>query len=225
MVIKNITSPLVLDKATVATRLGYHNRVPPLMVTELIDRQIDAALNLIHPVYSYHFKRLENLTAPDFSLEGHLSFSSKTVSYVLSGCQSVAVYLATIGRDIDIEITHLMSDRQTMAGTILDMISSIAIVQTLSQLRADVRETAENQGLQTTRHYAPGYCDWDIRQQRILFPVLDSAALEVHLNEACMMIPRKSVSGVIGIGILDKNKKPPCVLFCQKSATCEYRNM
>ncbi len=225
MVIKKITVPLILDKTTIATRLGYRNRMLPTKVAELIDRQLDVATKILQPVYSYQFRRLENLAIPDFLIEGQLSFSSKTVSYVLDGCQNIAVYLATIGNDIDLEIARLMNQQQLMAGTIMDIIGSAAITQTLNNLRADVKEVAEKQGLQTTRHYAPGYCDWDIRQQRILFPILDSAALEVRLNEACMMIPRKSVSGIIGIGIIDKNKKTPCLLFCQKSETCEYRNM
>ena len=152
-------------------------------------------------------------------------FSSKVVSYTLSDCQSVAVYLATIGRDIDLEINRLMSERQTMAGNILDTIGSMAIIQTLSQLRTDVREAVKIQGFQTTRHYSPGYCDWDIRQQRIIFSVLGSNTLKVTLNEACSMIPRKSISGIIGIGIPDKQKQSPCGLFCLKSATCEYRNL
>ncbi len=225
MVIKKITVPLILDKTTIAIRLGYRDRMLPTKVDELIDRQLDVATKILHPVYSYQFRRLENLAIPDFLIEGQLSFSSKTVSYVLDGCQNIAVYLATIGNDIDLEIARLMNQQQLMAGTIMDIIGSAAITQTLNNLRADVKEVAEKQGLQTTRHYAPGYCDWDIRQQRILFPILDSAALEVRLNEACMMIPRKSVSGIIGIGIIDKNKKTPCLLFCQKSETCEYRNM
>jgi hypothetical protein len=126
---------------------------------------------------------------------------------------------------MDKEITRLFNEKQTMAATVLDTIGSIAINQILNQLRTDVTLAAEKMGLQSTRHYAPGYCDWELEQQRILFPVLEYIELGVKLNEACMMIPRKSVSGVIGIGRIDKNKKAPCGIFCKKSTTCEYRNM
>jgi hypothetical protein len=224
MVIKNLPTSSMLDKATVVARLGYRDRKPPEMVIRYIDEQVENALKLIRPVYSFQVRQIESVLSPDFKLEGNLYFSSKTVSYVLDDCREVAVYLATVGIEMDKEITRLFSEKQTMAGTILDTIGSIAIVQTLNQLRTDVRLAAEKRGLQSTRHYAPGYCDWDISQQRILFPVTEYSKLGVQLNEACMMIPRKSVSGVIGIGNIDKNKKTPCGLFCQKATTCEYRN-
>jgi hypothetical protein len=225
MVIKDIKTTLAINKAAVIAKMGYRDRTPPEMVVRRIGEQIETALKLIHPVYSYKFIEIDSIATPSFTLEGGLKFSSKTVSYALDGCQKVAVYVATLGPDIEKQITLLFSEKQTLDGTILDNIGSIAINQTLSLLRNDVKIAAEEMGFQTTRHYGPGHCDWELEQQQILFNALDSSEIGMQLNKACMILPRKSVSGVIGIGKIDQNKKTPCVLFCHKSANCEYRNL
>ena len=225
MVIKNISTSSILDKNVVMVQLGYGDRTPPEMVSMCIDEQIEYARQWMRPIYSFHFRGVENISFPDFQIEGGLTFSSKVVSYVLDGCEKVAVYLATLGKEMDKEITRLFSKKETLAATVLDIIGSTAINQTLKHLRDDVGLNAGKMGLESTRHYAPGYCDWDLSQHRILFKVLDYSDMGVSLNNACMMTPRKSVSGIIGIGNIDNNKKAPCGLFCKKSATCEYRNM
>lgn len=225
MVIKNIAVSLVLDKNAIMFRLGYQDRMPPELVIRRVDEQMENAQRLMHPIYSFYFRDIENISFPDFQLEGGINFSSKVVSYALEGCEKAAVYLATLGKEMDKEIARLFSEKQTMAATVLDIVGSIAITQTLKQLRGDVGVAAGEMGLDATRHYAPGYCDWDLSQHRILFPILNHTEMGVSLNQACMMSPRKSVSGIIGIGKIDKNKKSPCGLYCKKAATCEYRNM
>ena len=48
--------------------------------------------------------------------------------------------------------------------------------------------------------FSPGYGDWRLEEQRILFPVLDCAhTIGLTLTESCMMAPVKSVTAVIGI--------------------------
>jgi hypothetical protein len=225
MVTKALNTTLIIDRATVISKMGYRDRTPPEMIIRRIDEQIENALKLVTPMYSYRFRKIVNITVPGFELEGGLTFSSQTVSYALDGCREAAMYLATLGPGLEQEIIRLFTEKQTISGAILDTVGSVVINQTLRQLRADVKIGAEEMGLQATRHYGPGHCDWDIAQQKILFPALENGELGVHLNEACMMTPRKSITGIIGIGKLDKNKTAPCNLFCKKAATCEYRNI
>ena len=81
-----------------------------------------------------------------------------------------------------------------------------------------VREIANSNGTDVTLRYSPGYCDWDITQQRVLFQAMDSAPLGVSLTDECLMVPRKSVSGIIGMGRFEKRqlfKYLPC-RFCTK---------
>jgi 5-methyltetrahydrofolate--homocysteine methyltransferase len=48
--------------------------------------------------------------------------------------------------------------------------------------------------------FSPGYGDWALEEQKILFPVLDCAhAIGLTLTESCMMAPVKSVTAVMAI--------------------------
>jgi 5-methyltetrahydrofolate--homocysteine methyltransferase len=48
--------------------------------------------------------------------------------------------------------------------------------------------------------FSPGYGDWPLEEQKILFPVLDCAhTIGLTLTESCMMAPVKSVTAVIAI--------------------------
>ena len=48
--------------------------------------------------------------------------------------------------------------------------------------------------------YSPGYCNWDIREQQILFSLFPPEPCGVHLSESSLMTPEKSVSGFYALG-------------------------
>jgi cobalamin-dependent methionine synthase I len=129
----------------------------------------------------------------------------------------VAIFLATIGSRLEDGVSQLMSKRQILKATILDAVGSEAAEKTACYIEDRVRELASSNGAEITLRYSPGYCDWDITQQRVLFEAMDSAPLGVELTEECLMVPRKSVSGIIGVGRFESKilRFSPC-RFCTK---------
>ena len=70
--------------------------------------------------------------------------------------------------------------------------------------------------------FSPGSTTyWDITQQKVIFRILDDKEVEnttgIKLNEHYIMIPRKSVSGVMG----DTDKPFQECQFCK--IRCEFR--
>jgi cobalamin-dependent methionine synthase I len=61
--------------------------------------------------------------------------------------------------------------------------------------------------------FSPGYCDWPVEEQRILDGILDFSKIGVRLTDSYMMAPKKSVSGVVGIG--------PKNIFSGSRSQCE----
>jgi hypothetical protein len=61
------------------------------------------------------------------------------------------------------------------------------------------RHISEQYGLETTSNMGPGQLDWPIEQQRELFSLLGHVkdTIGVTLTESLMMVPRKSISGII----------------------------
>jgi hypothetical protein len=68
----------------------------------------------------------------------------------------------------------------------------------------------------------PGQEGWSIWQQRVIFERLPTDEIGVRLTDSCLMIPRKSVSFVIGMG---PQMRPDAVAcdFCSKREQCLWR--
>jgi len=218
---KTITA-VNIDRNEVCRYLGYKGHTPPAFISSLIDSQIARAYKLIKPTYTYALKAIQSIKGCEVFLEGSLVLTAQTVSYVLSDCEFVAILLTTIGPDLEKESSNLMESGETLKATILDAIGSEAVEKTADRLQDHVEDLAEKMGCQATLRYSPGYCDWDVAQQEVLFKAIDSTVLGVKLTANCMMVPLKSVSGIIGIGKFDKTKPPPC-LECSRKASCPYK--
>jgi cobalamin-dependent methionine synthase I len=83
---------------------------------------------------------------------------------------------------------------------------------------------AATEGLQTTVSLSPGMLGWPVEEgQRQLFSLLDASLIGVILTRDYLMIPRKSLSLVIGVGTKVNVEGKPCD-FCTMYDTCRYRS-
>jgi hypothetical protein len=87
---------------------------------------------------------------------------------------------------------------------------------------AEVREIAENHQWGSGMRAQPGQEGWPIQQQKVLFECLNTDGIGVSLTNSYLMIPRKSVSFVIGMG---PDMRPDAVAcdFCSKRNRCPWR--
>ena len=133
------------------------------------------------------------------------TLKSKKLKSVFGPCQKAAVFVTTIGSDVDRLIQQNMQ-QQPHYGYILDTAASLA-AETAAQYLYDYidQNIKDDQGL--TMRYSPGYCDWPLIEQKKIFTMLPSDHIGVTLTETACMSPRKSVSGVIGICPADTAKE------------------
>ena len=83
---------------------------------------------------------------------------------------------------------------------------------------------ARADGFVISRRFSPGYCDWDVSQQKMIFEAVNADSIGVHLTDECLMIPKKSISGIIGIGHSEGGLEDynPCTT-CDKRDCLERR--
>ena len=213
-----------IDKDEVCRYLGYRKDLGPnSSISSLIDEEMDEAYVLIQPLCFYQLMDIRRIRQPWVVLEDGLTITSDVLSRVLARCHQVAIFVASIGCDLEERVAQLMKDGQMLMATILDAIGSEAAEKTACYLQDKVQEVATSNGLDITLRYSPGYCDWDITQQRVLFEAMDSSPLGVSLSEECLMMPRKSVSGIIGVSRFKRYqlRYSPC-RFCPKT-DCQSR--
>jgi len=154
-------------------------------------------------------------------LDGGTPLDSQRLADVLNPCGKAAVFLVTMGSDVDCLIHESMENRPHY-GVVLDAAASVA-AESAAQYVQDTIGTKLNGDEATTLRYSPGYCDWPLKEQKKLFKLLPYREIGVKLSEAALMSPRKSVSGVIGIcpAKLAKTSGNACVNCTRRN--CPYR--
>jgi hypothetical protein len=116
----------------------------------------------------------------------------------------IATFVVTIGSALERLSRAWLRAGRVMQGTVADAIASEAAEATAQRLKGEVRAWAQARGLEITPPYSPGYCGMNLRQQVPLFASLPTQQINVRITPSCLMLPIKSVSGLIGIGPADK---------------------
>lgn len=131
------------------------------------------------------------------TLSKTFSLESRKLATVFDPCQNAAVFLVTLGPEVDAAIKNAMVESPHY-GYVLDTAASMAVESAAEYVQETIgTRVAENQSI--TRRYSPGYCDWDLEGQEQLFEMLPHRRIDVSLSETYYMEPRKSISGIIGI--------------------------
>ena len=133
--------------------------------------------------------------ATGVTLESGTRFNSRDLAAHLKGCEEALLLGATLGSRVDAAI------RRLALGSVAEGAAAQAVAAALIESYCDeVQARFDTGGLAQRHRFSPGYGDWDLAEQRLLFPVLNCAKLiGLTLTEGCMMAPSKSVTAVIGL--------------------------
>ena len=176
-------------------------------------RSLDDCRHLLKPAVLYTAKPIVKAMNNSVVLKDNVSFSGRRLSRAMKKCTEATLYIATVGSTFDATMQDLMRKKQLSRAYIYDAIGSVAAEETVELFQKAYDEKIEKKGQSTTLRFSPGYCDWSIEEQKKLFQVLDSRRIDVSLSSTCLMKPRKSVSGIFGIGNAEeigKKRSNPC---------------
>lgn len=132
---------------------------------------------------------------------------------------ALAFAVVTIGEAVDSELAR---DRPLFDRLVLDAVGSVLV-----EIVADLVEDAWKgelvaRGLESGMRVSPGYCDWPVEGQGVVFEALDAGSVGITLNSSFVMIPLKSLSSVAVVA-----KRVPDIsacAFCGKDA-CAWRRI
>ncbi len=124
----------------------------------------------------------------------------KMVASYLKGSSYIAVFVATCGERVELLSKQLMRESHVLEGYIVDLIGSELAEETADYVHRHIEIKVEHEGLSVTNRYSPGYCNWPVSDQHNLFSALKGDTCGIQLTPTSLMIPVKSVSGILGIG-------------------------
>ena len=207
-----------IEKQQVLNRIGYDDEDEPSnRIDSLVNDYIENYHDLIASSYSYSFHNIEWVKDNRISLGNSVILKSAVLCKLLSRCEKVAVFALTIGSYLEDLVAHLAEERLVLQATVLDAIGSGTAEKLAKEVEEKIKKISNAGNLVTSRRFSPGYCDWKVDQQEMLFRALNGDTGGVKLTDSFLMMPQKSVSGIIGIGLpgRDIENYNPCVT-CKK---------
>jgi hypothetical protein len=195
------------DRRRVRRFLKLRESSPSVEAVEsMIEKSIDACREFMSPAYQYTVLRIDRVDLPHPN-SGHRSgvhlqedvfFDSRGLAKMLRNAKRVALFVLTLGQEIDGLIEDLTIDDFT-AAFVLDGVASAYLHGVLQLLEDDLTALATANDLVLGRRFSPGFHQWDLPQQRRLFDVLDPESIGVQLSEYYFMTPKHSLSGALGL--------------------------
>lgn len=143
----------------------------------------------------------------------HSSFMAKRFKYA----KEAGLFVATVGFDPTIKCREAYKNKEGVKALIYDSIGSEYAESTANE----IHKIIEKEKGYCMKRYSPGYNDWDISEQELLFKLVSGNKIGINLTEGSfLMQPEKSVSAMIGYS--DKNMEG-CKVCTKKD--CSYRNL
>lgn len=156
------------------------------------------------------------------NLEGQTFHLNKIITSALKKSTEIAIFIGTCGKKVELYSKQLMKDGHSLEGYIVDLIGSEIAEGVADFIHKRIEDDMTNSGLTVTNRYSPGYCNWSVSDQQQLFQLLGENSCGVQLTASSLMLPIKSVSGIIGIGKHVLNKGYTCAI-CDVNQ-CLYRD-
>ena len=188
-------SNLNIDMQEVYLSMGYKNVIPEKNILLLIEKVYAEIDNICKPQYIYEV--YEGNVYDDVSIEiNNKRFKTgKVITRYLNGMEKCCVFAATAGKEYDTYRTQLHEKGEILEEFIADAIGSVIAEACANTIFTELAEKNN-----CTYSYSPGYCNWKLTEQPLLFSLLPNTPCGISLTESCLMIPIKSVSGILGIG-------------------------
>lgn len=131
-------------------------------------------------------------------LAGGPEIKSRRIGGALQGCSHAVVFVLTLGQPLDRLLSETMA-RQPHFGVMLDATASVAAEALVDELSREL-QAGLPADYAVTPPFCPGYCDWPLAEQTVLFDALPEAPAGVQLSDDHLMQPQKSIAGVLGVG-------------------------
>ena len=205
-------SDLDIDMSEVFLSMGYKNIMPENEILLLVDEIYAEINNICKPQYiyiEYSGKTCDNVS---IEIEGKKFRTGKTITQYLQGMEKCCVFATTTGKEYETYKKQLREQGEILEEFIADAMGSVIAEACVNNIAG---ELAENNNC--TYPYSPGYCNWKLTEQALLFSLLPDAPCGITLTESCLMVPIKSTSGIIGIGKDIERKAYACNI-------CENKN-
>lgn len=199
------------------TCLGYRKQKPEKRVRELVINALAEAGRHFEIVAGYRiFDSFSIQSETGQVFINRVEFNPQiAITSCFSGAAKIAVFVCTAGEGATKWVQSLSDQKKMAQAFIVDAVASATVEAGMDLVQQYLAQTVAKDQEQITQRYSPGYCGWNVNEQHALFSLIPDDFCKIRLLSSAMMVPLKSISGIIGIGAGAISGVHPCRL-CDK---------
>ncbi len=215
-------SEIKIEKSEVLRYLGHRGQELDGQTLQTLDECISETLRAIRPRFVYRLFDIRQSDAGMELISSDIMLRGESIKRHLCDCERCALMAATLGIEADSLISRSEHTSMTRA-VILDACATDCIEKVCDIAEDEIKEAARREGFNTKFRFSAGYGDLPLEHQSEIIAAL-GASKQIGLTVTAdnIMIPRKSVTAVIGFTKSDANHQSKCSV-CENRENCEYR--
>jgi hypothetical protein len=166
---------------------------------EAITKAMDLAYTLIHGKGIYRTFTITGATEDLVQAKGAEGlFTGRNMLKLLADCKYATLMATTIGPDLEDEVERLSGEGDLTGSYALEMVGGLMADYMAERVDERIEIEIKRAGFVKTMRFSPGYGDWPLGKQPQILELCGAEKIGIHLTDTNIMLPRKSVSAVIG---------------------------
>ncbi len=193
---------LRISPGDVYVQMGYGDAVPDDVIHAETLGMLDTVSRILRPRFCF-FVTSGTLDEEGMTLEsaGRNFGIGRIIARQLRDAGRYAFFVATAGMEFERLQESLKEEGDMVKVFIADAVGSVIAEPAADRMEESLEELLAPYAWSHTNRFSPGYCGWHVSEQRDLFSLFPvEKPCGVSLTSSSLMVPIKSVSGVIGLG-------------------------
>jgi hypothetical protein len=193
--------PLRVDPDEVLRFQGYKKGldVPSAEVRAIFAEALALGESLMTPRAVYRAASVTGQGAHRIEV-GEVILTIPEIGRLWGPLDAVGAGICTVGSAIEERVRVLFDAREFPLAVMLDSVGSAAVESLAEHVNDLLCAAGLREGTRVTNRISPGYAGWDTGEQRQLFALCPGTPIGVTLNEACFMLPAKTITWLVGVG-------------------------
>lgn len=210
-----------LNKREALRYMGYGSSVPDERTLLMLEECEKALLAVIEPCCIYHVFDVVPVDNGISVCGTSMVLKGRSVSEHLSGCTKAVLMAATLSVHAEKVIRRYEATDMTRA-VMADSLASAAVEQVCDKAEEEVKQSFSS--FYRTWRFSPGYGDLPLDIQGSFLDILQAQKrIGLNATETNMLIPRKSVTAIIGLSENEIPKGRRGCADCNMKEVCQFR--
>lgn len=203
--------------------MGYKGGEIKEKILAIADECEETLLKAIKPLMVYRVFGTEKTETGIEIKNTSLIFKGNDIAAHLEGCQRAVLMCVTLSAEVDRVIRSYEACGMEKA-LIADALASAAVEQACELAEKLIQKEVGDYNY--TWRFSPGYGDFPLDIQRDFLKVTDAAKrIGLNATDTDILIPRKSVTAVMGISENEIPQKRRGCICCNMRDRCEFRKV